>query len=90
MNKLNCFSLKDDDGREGIDWIFEVHLKSLGDGFLERAKVLTFTGNEDYPDDIWVYEVDHYQASPIVKFVRDEEGVLVQQETPVFTQRIEG
>ena len=59
---------------EDLQWLTEVHNVPT-DGIV----VASIHGNEDAPDKVETYTVDHYQATPTV-YVSGDDGDLHKQE----------
>ena len=68
------------DDQIDIDWVFKFHLQAYdGTALHLSTNCIILEGNEDSPDKIELFSVNHYMATPIV-FIRSEDtGDLVKQ-----------
>lgn len=61
-----------------FDWLFSTHLQAY-DNLRERVVIAHITGNEDSPERVELFSVNHYLAVPYAVFTQNEQGNLVQE-----------
>lgn len=77
------------DAPKDLDWLFDVYVHG-GPDLRNRTVCAIIVGSEDYPEEIQLYAVNHYQARPILTLGRAqiELATLKNEETTLSDRQV--